>query len=233
MPNSQHLLRRSLGAFHAFLVSLTAFLLFCSAAAAQGPAQTKELSSQAEPQDSSQVSSSKDYNQGRLLFGKNFLRGYGDFELAPPHNEPDLGRCNQPQPTCSAFARYIIGGYIEFQPFARTPLKHAYFFFQPNFFFGNNIPQVKYTYSMAPLAWERTMGLAIQLPEHFELRVTNHDVVQPLRPESGSFRLGSKQRAARYLQYHRHTLVFRRVRPLGNIVVKPGCDSSGFTREKY
>src|SRR5579872_6188166 len=164
MRSSRPLLHKFFSAFHPFLVSLAAFLLFCSAAAAQTSAQTQEISSQTASQSSSQVSSSKDYNQGRLLFGKNFLRGYGDFELAPPHNEPDLGRCNQPQPTCSAFARYIIGGYIEFQPFARTPLKHAYFFFQPNFFFGNNIPQVKYTYSMAPLAWERTMGLAIQLP---------------------------------------------------------------------
>lgn len=192
MRISQSLPRKSFSAFHQSLFSLAAFLLFCSAAVAQAPAQTQEISSQTASQNSSQVSSSKDYNQGRLLFGKNFLRGYGDFELAPPHNEPDLGRCNQPQPTCSAFARYIIGGYIEFQPFARTPLKHAYFFFQPNFFFGNNIPQVKYTYSMAPLAWERTMGLAIQLPKHFELRVTNHGVTSfsPFDQSLGAFDSG-------------------------------------------
>lgn len=192
MPNSRPQPRKSFNAFHPFLGSLTAFLLLCSVASAQAPVQTQELSSEATSQNSSQVSSSKDYNQGRLLFGKNFLRGYGDFELAPPHNEPDLGRCNQPQPTCSAFARYIIGGYIEFQPFARTPLKHAYFFFQPNFFFGNNIPQVKYTYSMAPLAWERTMGLAIQLPKHFELRVTNHGVTSfsPFDQSLGAFDSG-------------------------------------------
>jgi len=192
MPSPQPLPCRSLSAFHRFLVSLTAFLLFGSAAAAQAPAQTQELSSKAASQNSSQVSSSKDYNQGPLLFGKNSLRGYGDFELAPPHNEPDLGRCNQPQPNCTAFARYIMGGYIEFQPFARTPLKHAYFFFQPNFFFGNNIPQVKYTYSMAPLAWERTMGLAIQLPKHFELRITNHGVTSfsPFDQSLGAFDSG-------------------------------------------
>jgi hypothetical protein len=192
MPNSRPQPGKSFSACNPILVSLTALLLLCSAASAQAPVQTQEVSSETASQNSSQVSSSKDYNQGRLLFGKNFLRGYGDFELAPPHNEPDLGRCNQPQPTCSAFARYIIGGYIEFQPFARTPLKHAYFFFQPNFFFGNNIPQVKYTYSMAPLAWERTMGLAIQLPKHFELRVTNHGVTSfsPFDQSLGAFDSG-------------------------------------------
>lgn len=128
-------------------------------------------------QSSQSVSSSSiKSDPGPLLFGKGFLRGYTDFEVAPPHNEPDLGRCNQPQPNCSAFARYIIGGYLEFQPFARTFLRHAYFFYEPRFFFGDNIPQVKYTYSMAPLAYEKTLGLAIALPKHFELRVTNHGV---------------------------------------------------------
>lgn len=155
---------------------------------AQAPAQTAEVSSQ----DSGGISSSKNGYPGPLLFGKGFLRGYGDFELAPPHNEPDLGRCNQPQPTCTAFARYIAAGYLEFQPFARTPLRHAYFFFEPRFFFGDNIPQVKYTYSMAPLAWERTMGLAIALPKHLELRVTNHGVnsFPPFNQSLGAFDSG-------------------------------------------
>jgi hypothetical protein len=146
-------------------------------------AQTSTQSTQTSPptgtvssQNSQLTSSSKENYQGRLLFGKNFIRGYTDFELAPPHNEPDLGRCNQPQPSCTAFARYIIGGYLEIQPFARTPLRHAYLFYEPRFFFGDNIPQVKYTYSMAPLAYEKTLGLAIALPKHFELRLTNHGV---------------------------------------------------------
>ena len=186
MRTSQPPLCQPVSAFRLFLFSLAVTLLFCGAAAAQAPGQTPARAQELTSQSSPQISSSKDYNQGRLLFGKNFLRGYGDFEIAPPHNEPDLGRCNQPQPTCSAFARYIMGGYIEFQPFARTPLKHVYFFF------GNNIPQVKYTYSMAPLAWERTMGVAIQLPKHFELRVTNHGVTSfsPFDQSLGAFDSG-------------------------------------------
>ncbi len=136
----------------------------------QPPAQTAELPlAQA-------LSSPQHSDPGPLLFGHGFLRGYTDFEIAPPHNEPDLGRCNQPQPNCSAFARYIMGGYLEFQPFARTFLRHAYFFYEPRFFFGDNIPQVKYTWSMAPLAYEKTLGLAVALPKHFELRITNHGV---------------------------------------------------------
>lgn len=153
-------------------VILSGYSYAQSSSQLQPSVQTSEIS----PVQAQGISSSKDGYPGPLLFGKGFLRGYGDFELAPPHNEPDLGRCNQPQPTCSAFARYIAAGYVEFQPFARTPLRHAYFFFEPRFFFGRNIPQVSYTYSMAPLAWERTMGLAIALPKHFELRITNHGV---------------------------------------------------------
>ena len=109
------------------------------------------------------------------LFPKNFIRGYTEFAVAPPHNEPDLGRCGQTN-TCSAFARWILGGYIEIQPFARTPLKHVYFFYEPRFFFGDNIPQVRYTASFNPFAMERTLGAAIELPKHLELRITNHGV---------------------------------------------------------
>ena len=167
-----HLLRALRSAF------LPVCLVLCAGATlAQNSAQPDFQTSVVFLQTSQSVSSSSTKSDaGPLLFGKDFLRGYTDFEIAPPHNEPDLGRCNQPQPNCSAFARYIIGGYLEFQPFARTFLRHAYFFYEPRFFFGDNIPQVKYTYSMAPLAYEKTLGLAIALPKHFELRVTNHGV---------------------------------------------------------
>ena len=165
-------------------------------AAPQLNAQVASVSSRdssPQPQSNSQeISSSKNAYPGPLLFGKGFIRGYADFELAPPHNEPDLGRCNQPQPTCSAFARYMASGYLEFQPFARTPLRHAYVFFAPRFFFGDTVPQVSYTYSMAPLAWERLLGLAIALPKHFELRISNHNVqsFSPFDKSLGAFDSG-------------------------------------------
>jgi hypothetical protein len=158
----------------------------------QSRGQVATVSSQSSQQNSQGISSSTNAYPGPLLFGKGFLRGYANFELAPPHNEPDLGRCNLPQQPCSAFARYMASGYVEFQPFARTPLRHAYFFFEPRFFFGNNIPQMSYTYSMRPLAWERTLGLAIALPKHFELRITNHGVTSfsPFDKSLGTFDYG-------------------------------------------
>lgn len=100
-----------------------------------------------------------------FFFPHNWVRGYTDFAFAPPHNEPDLGRCMYPQPVsaggtasqCTAYARYIMSGYIEIQPLARTPLRHLFFFLEPRFSFGRNIPQVSYQESMEPIAYDRSM----------------------------------------------------------------------------
>jgi hypothetical protein len=90
---------------------------------------------------------------GRTFFPHNWLRGYVNFDVAPSHNEPDLGRCspvhsvivnaggaNSP---CNAYARYLLGGYLEIQPFGRTFARHVFVFFTPTFSFGNNVPQFK------------------------------------------------------------------------------------------
>ena len=42
--------------------------------------------------------------------------------------------------------------------------------------FGRNIPQLTYTASMAPIAFERSVGIGFQLPRNFELRATQHQV---------------------------------------------------------
>ena len=112
------------------------------------------------------------------------MRGYTDFEVAPSHNEPDLGRCAFPQPAsaggaaslCTAYGRYLWSGYIEFQPIGRTPARHFFLFFEPKFTFGRNIPQLTYTASMLPISFERSVGVGFKLPKHFELRVTQHQV---------------------------------------------------------
>ncbi len=117
-------------------------------------------------------------------FPHNWVRGYTDFEVAPSHNEPDLGRCAFPQPTgsggaasaCTAYARYLFSGYIEFQPLNRTFAKHVFFFFEPKFSFGRNIPQMSYLASMEPIAFDRSIGVAIELPKNLNLRVTQHQV---------------------------------------------------------
>ena len=120
----------------------------------------------------------------RTFFPHNWVRGYADFEVAPSHNEPDLGRCTFPQPasaggtasTCAAYARYLYSGYIEFQPLGRTLARHFFLFFEPKFSFGRNIPQLTYTASMAPIAYDRSIGVGFQLPRNFELRATQHQV---------------------------------------------------------
>jgi hypothetical protein len=120
----------------------------------------------------------------RAFFPHNWIRGYTDFAVAPSHNEPDLGRCMFPQPasaggtasTCTAYARYLFSGYLELQPFGRTPARHLFLFLQPIFSFGKNIPQLQYAASMEPIAFDRSVGFGIELPRHFELRATQHQV---------------------------------------------------------
>ncbi len=124
--------------------------------------------------------------EGRTFFPKNWLRGYVGFDVAPPHNEPDLGRCSQSQTViasaggansnCNAYARYLLSGYLEVQPFGKTIARHAFVFFTPTFSLGNNVPQYKYSASMAGIAFERSVGFGFELPKNFEFRVTQHQV---------------------------------------------------------
>jgi len=117
-------------------------------------------------------------------FPHNWIRGFVDFDFAGPHNEPDLGRCAFPQPAsaggassqCTAYGRYFLSGYLELQPLNRTIARHLYFFFDPKFTLGKNIPQLLYTYSMEPMAYDRSIGVGFKLPRRFELRFTQHQV---------------------------------------------------------
>jgi hypothetical protein len=124
--------------------------------------------------------------EDRMFFPHDWLRGYVGFDVAPSHNEPDLGRCSQ-SPTviasaggansnCNAYARYLLSGYLEVQPIGKTLARHLFVFFTPTFSFGNNVPQLKYTASMAGIAFERSVGVGIELPKNFEFRVTQHQV---------------------------------------------------------
>jgi hypothetical protein len=118
------------------------------------------------------------------FFPHNWIRGFVDAGFAPSHNEPDLGRCAFPQPAgsggltsaCTAYARYLMSGYLEIQPLNRTIARHLFFFFEPKFSFGKNIPQLSYTASFEPIAFDRSFGAGIELPHNFELRVTQHQV---------------------------------------------------------
>jgi hypothetical protein len=117
----------------------------------------------------------------RLFFPRDTLWGYGQFDLAPPHNEIDPNICradagiaggvNSP---CTAFARYMISGLLEVRPFGRTPLRRFMLFGEPRFLFGRNLPQTLYTWSFDAIGIEHSWGAAIYLNKGFELRVTQH-----------------------------------------------------------
>jgi hypothetical protein len=119
----------------------------------------------------------------RRIFPKNWVSGYFDFAVAPPHNEPDLNRCSSAtgsiagaNAACAAFARYVGSGFIEFRPVGRGILHRAFIFVEPNAYMGRNVPQFQYTNSMTAIALERTEGIGINVRRDLELRVTNHRV---------------------------------------------------------
>jgi hypothetical protein len=132
-----------------------------------------------------QQSPSPAVDGGRLFFPRNFIWGYSQFDIAPPHNEPDPNLCaaNAGQfggkdAPCNAFARYMLSGYVEVRPFARTELRRLFFFGAPTFVFGKNIPHTLYTWSPAAIGWERGWGAGVEIGHGFELRVTQHFLFQ-------------------------------------------------------
>jgi hypothetical protein len=134
--------------------------------------------------------------QNQATVTDNWIRGYVQFDLAPPHNEIDAGLClGAPQSqapanaACSAFARYMASGHLEVRPFQKLPvpiLKTIYVFGNPSFLFGNNLPQEKYTWSAQPIGWERSWGAVLPLPKGFEFRVTDHFLFGTFRTYSGN-----------------------------------------------
>ncbi|HUP04759.1 MAG TPA: hypothetical protein VMU19_12265 [Bryobacteraceae bacterium] len=121
-------------------------------------------------------------SDGGTMFPEHWVRGYIDFQVSPPGNEPDLGRCAAfttvygAKAPCAAFARYMMGGYVEAQPFGKTVLRHVFLFAQPLMSMGNNVPQVSYTASADPIAMDSTLGIGFELSKHFELRAARHQV---------------------------------------------------------
>ena len=116
-----------------------------------------------------------------MFFPRDTFWGYGQFDLAPPHNEIDPNICradagisggvNDP---CNAFARYMISGYIEAHPFGRGQFRRFFLFGEPRFLFGKNLPQTLYTWSMAAIGLENSWGGGLYLGKGFEMRVTQH-----------------------------------------------------------
>jgi hypothetical protein len=121
----------------------------------------------------------------RLFSPRDMIWGYGEFDIAPPHNEPDPNLCaayarnfGGKDAPCNAFARYLLSGHVEIHPFARTPLRRLMFFGDPTFVFGKNVPQALYTWSFDGIGWERAWGAGIEVGQGFQLRVTQHFLFQ-------------------------------------------------------
>jgi hypothetical protein len=109
----------------------------------------------------------------------NWIYGYAEFDLAPPHNEPDPNFCaanagdyGGANSQCNLFARYLLLGQVSVRPFGKTVLRRVKIFWNPTFVFGNNVPQYKYTWSWDGIGWERQWGADVYLGRRFDLRLT-------------------------------------------------------------
>ncbi|MGO9241830.1 MAG: hypothetical protein ACLQBJ_13570 [Bryobacteraceae bacterium] len=121
-------------------------------------------------------------SEDRLLLPHDFARGYVDFQMAPPHDEMDMGVClvdpSAPEfhSACTGYARYEFSAYLEVQPFGRTPLRRLFLIVEPKFFAGDNFPQQHYTYSAAPILTELTLGGGFAFAKRAEFRAITHKV---------------------------------------------------------
>src|SRR5215471_1083454 len=134
-----------------------------------------------------QQSPSSPVGGGRLFFPRNFIWGYSQFDVAPPHNEPDPNLCaanagdyGGKDAPCNAFARYMISGHFEVRPFAKTQARRLMFFADPVFVFGKNVPQTLYTWSFDAIGFERSWGASVDVGWGIQARVTQHYLFQRL-----------------------------------------------------
>ncbi len=121
----------------------------------------------------------------------NWIYGYAEFDIAPPHNEPDPNLCaansgdyGGANATCTAFARYLIPAEVTVRPFGKTALRRVKIFYNGTFIFGKNVPQYLYTWSMDGIGWERAWGADIYLGRRFDFRVTQHLLLQQFNSTS-------------------------------------------------
>jgi hypothetical protein len=121
--------------------------------------------------------------QQEKFFPKSSFGGDVEFDFATPHNEWDLNRCaasagapsnggvNAP---CTAFARAALGTHIQFKPINIGPFRRLYVFASPRSFFGDNLPQTRYSMSLNAIGMEGEYGLIYVLPRGFEAVGTQH-----------------------------------------------------------
>ncbi len=143
----------------------------------------------------------------RLFLPTGWIYGYAQFDIAPPHNEPDPGLCapnaGQPQyggvnAPCTKFARYLLGGNVVVHPFGRTFLHLLKFEFTPTLAFGKNLPQTLYTWDWNWIGMERSWVAAIDLPKRFDIRITQHFLWTPQYTNLGPAYIGGNGPWGRY-----------------------------------
>ncbi len=117
----------------------------------------------------------------RMFFPRDMFWGYGQVDLAPPHNEidPNLCRADAGQfggvnAPCSLFARYMLSGLLEARPFGRGIFRRFMVYGEPRFLFGKNIPRTLYTWSWDAIGIEHSWGVGINLGRGYEFRVTQY-----------------------------------------------------------
>ena len=125
--------------------------------------------------------------QERMFFPRDMFWGWGQLDLAPPHNEIDPNLCagnagqyggvNAP---CSLFARYMLSGMLEVRPFGRGELRRVMVFGAPSFLFGKTVPKTLYTWSPDAIGIEHSWGAGIYIAKGFEFRVTQHSLFDRL-----------------------------------------------------
>lgn len=115
----------------------------------------------------------------------NWIYGFAQFDIAPPHNEPDPNFCaanagnyGGANSQCNLFARYLIWGEATVRPFGKTALRRVKIFWNPTFVFGKNVPQYLYTWSWQGIGWERQWGVDVYLGRRFDLRLTQQSLFE-------------------------------------------------------
>ncbi len=146
----------------------------------------------------------------RLFLPTGWIYGYGQFDIAPPHNEPDPGLCapnaGQPQyggvdAPCNKFARYLLSGNFVFHPFGRTFLHTLKFEWSPTLAFGKNLPQTLYTWDWNWIGMEHSWVAAIDLPRRFDIRMTQHFIWVPQYSNLGPAYIGGNGPWGRYVTF--------------------------------
>ncbi len=190
------------------LISIVVWLCLSVVALAQGPSNADLASPDAaqQPAPAAKASPTKPSSSGdRWFFPKGWIYGYGEFDLAPPHNEPDPNLCaanagdfGGVNSQCTAFARYLMKGDFVLHPFGKTLLQHVKFEYSPTLIFGKNIPQTLYTWSWQWIGMEQWWVAGVDLPKGFDFRMTQHFLMVQGGASKGPAYLGPNGPWGRY-----------------------------------